>query len=60
MIPRQQGAPPTAKPTSSVLRWVFLFPRLNVCGAEGTRTPNPLLAKQMRYQLRHGPRTDFA
>src|SRR5699024_11595753 len=25
-------------------------------GAEGTRTPNPLLAKQMRYQLRHGPR----
>lgn len=24
-------------------------------GAEGTRTPNPLLAKQMRYQLRHGP-----
>ena len=24
-------------------------------GAEGTRTPNPLLAKQVRYQLRHGP-----
>ena len=25
-------------------------------GAEGTRTPNPLLAKQVRYQLRHSPR----
>ena len=25
------------------------------CGAKGTRTPNPLLAKQVRYQLRHGP-----
>ena len=24
-------------------------------GGEGTRTPNPLLAKQMRYQLRHAP-----
>ena len=26
-------------------------------GGEGTRTPNPLLAKQVRYQLRHGPAT---
>src|SRR6476660_10248334 len=26
-------------------------------GAKGTRTPNPLLAKQVRYQLRHGPRS---
>ena len=24
-------------------------------GPKGTRTPNPLLAKQVRYQLRHGP-----
>jgi hypothetical protein len=24
-------------------------------GAKGTRTPNPLLAKQVRCQLRHGP-----
>ena len=24
-------------------------------GANGTRTRNPLLAKQVRYQLRHGP-----
>ncbi len=24
-------------------------------GGEGTRTPNPLLAKQVRYQLRHAP-----
>ena len=30
---------------------------LTCCGAKGTRTPNPLLAKQVRYQLRHGPRT---
>lgn len=28
---------------------------LQFCGAEGTRTPNPLLAKQVRYQLRHSP-----
>jgi hypothetical protein len=26
-------------------------------GAEGTRTPDPLHAMQMRYQLRHSPRT---
>ena len=25
------------------------------CGASGTRTRDPLLAKQMRYQLRHSP-----
>ena len=24
-------------------------------GGKGTRTPNPLLAKQVRYQLRHAP-----
>ena len=24
-------------------------------GGEGIRTPNPLRAKQMRYQLRHAP-----
>ena len=29
-------------------------------GAKGTRTPNPLLAKQVRYQLRHGPRSRCA
>jgi hypothetical protein len=27
-----------------------------VSGAKGTRTPDPLLAKQVRYQLRHSPR----
>jgi hypothetical protein len=26
-----------------------------LCGAEGTRTPDPLSARQMRYQLRHSP-----
>jgi hypothetical protein len=30
-------------------------PALTRGGAKGTRTPNPLLAKQVRYQLRHGP-----
>ena len=25
------------------------------CGAEGTRTPDPLHAMQVRYQLRHSP-----
>ena len=25
------------------------------CGPEGTRTPDPLHAMQVRYQLRHGP-----
>ena len=29
--------------------------RKGSCGANGTRTRNPLLAKQVRYQLRHGP-----
>jgi hypothetical protein len=30
-------------------------PGLTRGGANGTRTRNPLLAKQVRYQLRHGP-----
>src|SRR5690606_39077375 len=29
--------------------------RLVLGGASGTRTRNPLLAKQVRYHLRHGP-----
>ena len=29
-------------------------------GANGTRTRNPLLAKQVRYQLRHSPRVGLA
>jgi hypothetical protein len=29
----------------------------SMCGAEGTRTPDPLHAMQMRYQLRHSPGT---
>src|SRR5699024_3740428 len=28
-------------------------------GGKGTRTPNPLLAKQVRYQLRHTPEGAF-
>ena len=31
------------------------FARNPICGAKETRTPDPLLAKQMRYQLRHSP-----
>ncbi len=26
-----------------------------ICGPEGIRTPDPLHAMQVRYQLRHGP-----
>jgi hypothetical protein len=29
-------------------------------GAKGTRTPNPLLAKQVRYLLRHGPSVNYS
>ena len=28
---------------------------LEVCGARGIRTPDPLHAMEMRYQLRHSP-----
>ncbi len=28
---------------------------LDVGGAEGTRTPDPLVANEVRYQLRHSP-----
>ena len=28
-------------------------------GAEGTRTPDPLHAMQVRYQLRHSPKKYF-
>lgn len=28
-------------------------------GAEGTRTPDPLHAMQVRYQLRHSPKSYF-
>lgn len=31
------------------------FERSTLRGGKGTRTPNPLLAKQVRYQLRHAP-----
>ena len=30
-------------------------PDLHFSGAEGTRTPDPLHAMQVRYQLRHSP-----
>jgi hypothetical protein len=29
---------------------------IRVGGAEGTRTPDPLTASQVRYQLRHSPK----
>lgn len=34
---------------------LLAFARNPICGAKETRTPDPLLAKQMRYQLRHSP-----
>ena len=33
---------------------IGIIPRV-VCGASRVRTGDPLLAKQMRYQLRHSP-----
>ena len=29
------------------------------CGAKGTRTPDPLTASEVRYQLRHSPEAKF-
>ena len=34
-------------------------PGLSFGGGTGTRTPNPLLAKQVRYQLRHAPEMEL-
>ena len=36
------------------------FERSTLRGAEGTRTPDPLHAMQMRYQLRHSPKVALA
>ena len=29
-----------------------------ICGAEGIRTPDPLIANEVRYQLRYSPQKD--
>ena len=54
---RQRDFSQTEKPAGCIRR--ALPKRVSVStfssGAKGTRTPNPLLAKQVRYQLRHGP-----
>ena len=34
-----------------------LTPAFSMSGAEGTRTPDPLHAMQVRYQLRHSPKS---
>jgi hypothetical protein len=34
---------------------IVMFALVTMGGAEGTRTPDPLTASQMRYQLRHSP-----
>ena len=34
---------------------VIMGMKIVFCGAEGTRTPDPLHAMQVRYQLRHSP-----
>ena len=31
-----------------------------LCGAEGTRTPDPLVANEVRYQLRYSPMGQIA
>src|SRR3954451_51636 len=45
----------TAKPSGSGSVTTKCGSQLTFGGAEGTRTPDPLLAKQVRYQLRHSP-----
>ena len=37
-----------------------IFPKAYTRGGKGTRTPDPLLAKQMRYQLRHTPNEEIS
>ena len=49
------GVPEPQTPPSSSGRGRLCWSNKNRGGAKGTRTPNPLLAKQVRYQLRHGP-----
>ncbi len=34
---------------------LLYLPKKTTGGAEGTRTPDPLHAMQVRYQLRHSP-----
>ena len=58
----RRGGP--TKPHPRATTWAFGCLRVAGCrplygdagGAEGTRTPNPLHAMEMRYQLRHSPR----
>ena len=39
------------------IRTVRVKPAAGAGGAEETRTPDPLLAKEVLYQLSYGPRT---
>ena len=32
---------------------------VSICGAKGIRTPDPLHAMEMRYQLRHSPKFNY-
>ena len=43
------------------LQWVKWLPLGEMLGAgEGTRTPNLLFTRQLRYRLRHASMTDIA
>jgi hypothetical protein len=48
---------PSRSPWKSAKKWALA--RNYAGGANGTRTRNPLLAKQVRYLLRHGPWQSF-
>lgn len=47
---------PTLNLENEKVRNTFRCSGLFFGGGKGTRTPNPLLAKQVRYQLRHTPK----
>ncbi len=52
------GEPDSSPPERRRLRTILVRSLRVSGGGKGTRTPNPLLAKQVRYQLRHTPRRE--
>ena len=57
-VPEQSGEPNTRKDPAGLGDPSPTGP-FPFGGGKGTRTPNPLLAKQVRYQLRHAPVSEY-